>query len=67
MRMRLQCDQCGYKTTSKDTLTRHKKAIHEGKEQSVSKRIVCKLCGKRFNKNATFNAHMKTTHKEDSI
>ena len=65
--MWLQCDKCGYKTTSKDTLTRHNTTIHESKEQSVSKRKVCNICGKRFNKIATFNSHMKKEHKEYEI
>ena len=67
MRIRLQCDKCDYKTTSKDILTRHIKSIHEGKEKSVSKRKVCTICGKRFNKNSTFNTQMKNVHKEEEL
>ena len=64
MRTRHQCDICNYKTTSKDVLTRHKEAVHGTKENSGSKRKVCNICGKKFNKLSTFNTHMEKVHKE---
>ena len=66
MRKRHQCDKCDYKTTSKAVLIRHTQSIHEEKESSSSKRKVCNICGKKFNKISTFNNHMKQEHENEN-
>ena len=63
MRLRYTCDKCGFKTTSKTVLKAHKELHHEKKiKQMASKRKECNICGKRFNKETTFNHHMKSLH-----
>ena len=63
MRLRYTCDKCDFKTTSKTVLKAHKELHHEKKvKQMASKRKECDICGKRFNKETTFNHHMKIVH-----
>ena len=61
----IHCEQCNYKTGS-DTLMKRRN-FKEHKTQAppksyTSKRISCKYCTKKFNKNATFEKHMKESH-----
>ena len=67
MRKRLKCEKCDYKTTSKESLTKHTETCHEIKEKTNSKRKICNICGKRFNKTTTFNTHMRNSHKEGQV
>ena len=39
----------------------------ESKDNTKSKRIHCKKCERKFNKESTFNMHMKNAHEETSI
>lgn len=54
MRTRLTCDICNYKTTSETVLKQHKQLNHL-KKMNVknSKRKVCAICSKQFNKEET--------------
>ena len=61
MRVRYACDECNLKSTSKESLITHKKSHHKTKAVT-SKRRQCNLCEKRFNKEITFNQHMKKDH-----
>ena len=62
MRKRFQCDKCDYKSTSKESLTKHIETLHEIQHKNSSKRKVCHICAKRFNKSTTFNTHMQKLH-----
>ena len=64
IRQRFNCDKCDFKTTSKTALTNHMSTKHENKEKKISKRKVCVICLKRFNKISTYNEHMNKQHKE---
>ena len=37
--------------------------IFKTAKKSVQKRKACELCGKKFNKQSTFNRHMETQHR----
>ena len=63
MRVRLTCEKCNYKTTSKTVLKQHVQLNHEQKKNKSSKRKVCNVCDKQFNKEATYIHHMKNLHK----
>ena len=65
MRERHKCDNCGFKSISKDVLEKHRKIMHEKKKGPVAKEIKrrkCDACQKRFNKEETFKKHMQTVH-----
>lgn len=64
MRKCKKCDKCDYKSTSKDSLNRHKETIHEGLKKSISKRIEFNQCDKRFNKKETFTQNKIKAHGE---
>ena len=60
------CDQCGANTDSKKCLNCQDKNIHVRHQQAKSKRINCNMCNKRFNKQDTYNAHMKKLHQQNT-
>ena len=75
------CYQCNYTATTKTNLTEHVESNHKNmmnrevvnntdittKNTYISKRIKCKICVKKFNKEETYLKHMKQDHKENSI
>ena len=50
------CQKCDYKSGSKTLMTKHNKMNHE---TGKSKRIHCNECKQKFNKEETFNKHLK--------
>ena len=61
------CEQCDFKSTSKIQLNRHKVMQHETKsynDMKSSKRKICIICDKKFNKDSTYDRHMRKEHKE---
>ena len=58
IRKRFNCDNCDFKTTSKTALTKHMSSKHKPKENKISKRKVCEICMKRFNKESTYENKM---------
>ena len=58
------CDQRDNKAKSKQNTKHQSKTTHEAIKPSNSKRIQCMLCDKKFNKNETFNTHMKKAHNQ---
>ena len=72
-----ECDKCDYKTGSISLLRQHVKQCSKSSEnmnksditetvenkKSKSKRIQCKKCEQKFNKQTTFKIHMESVHK----
>ena len=67
MRKRYTCDKCEFITTSTSILTKHREIQHKQKLIKTSKRKTCEVCNKRFNKEITYNSHMKKVHKESDL
>ena len=56
------CEKCDFRTKSVTILKQHMKKCQQNKT-TTSKRIHCNQCDKKFNKDSTFEAHMKKDHK----
>ena len=55
------CENCGLNTNSAAILKKHMKNCNQdNKRITKSKRIQCKQCDKKFNKEQTFKNHMKS-------
>ena len=52
-----QCDLCGKKMTSSNSLANHQKCVHEG-----TRNHTCETCGKSFTKAGVLRGHIKTIH-----
>ena len=64
MRTRIKCDQCEFKTTSTIVLKTHTNIQHKSKVAATTKRKICDICKKKFNKISTYNKHVQKEHKE---
>ena len=71
MRKRFSCEVCTFKTTNTNYLKVHMDTTHQKMDNNIknntenkvtSKRIHCDICGKKFNKQETFNKHIKNEH-----
>ena len=69
MRPRLSCDICEFKSTSETVLNQHKNLNHKTTTKNIkkhsttsSKRKKCEYCDKQFNKEETYNKHVKKAH-----
>ena len=54
---RFSCDQCDYRTMTKQTLETHKNGVHLGLRP-----FKCKACGQGFTQNAHMNSHYQRVH-----
>ena len=64
MRRRYNCEKCSFITTSETSLTNHRETKHKLKVVKASKRKTCDICNKKFNKDSTFNIHIKKEQKQ---
>ena len=65
IRPRLSCDQCSFKSTSETVLKQHRRLNHSKNgftNNKKSKRKKCDYCEKQFNKEETYQKHMKSAH-----
>ena len=65
VRDRKQCEDCGFRTTSDDVLTKHINIKHKNKPTTAkngSKRLPCGVCKKYFYKKTNLLEHRRTTH-----
>ena len=67
MRTRLSCDICGFKTTSNVVIKRHTETNHRQKGTKASKRKICDICDKRFNKEKNLKQHINKVHKDTRV
>ena len=56
------CNICNKKYKNKTDLKRHNENVHMNKTVYISKRRKCQHCEKRFNKEETYDKHMKNEH-----
>ena len=50
------CNSCDYKATWKDSITKHKKSVHEGKKYQ------CKDCSSLFTQKSSLPTHQQFVH-----
>ena len=56
----IKCEQCDYKCSIQENLTRHVKTVHKG-----IKEYECNKCGKQFGFNGGLLRHIKAIHEKD--
>ena len=56
-----QCDLCGKKMTSSNSLANHRKCVHEG-----TRNHTCETCGKSFAYPGDLRKHNATTHENET-
>ena len=52
------CSICGYQSLKKESLTRHKKIVHDG----VKVKYPCKQCGQEFTQKGNLARHQMAAH-----
>ena len=57
-----QCDLCGKKMTSSNSLANHRKCVHEG-----TRNHTCETCGKSFAYPGDQRKHYATTHENETL
>ena len=57
-----QCDLCGKKMTSSNSLVNHQKCVHEG-----TRNHTCETCGKSFAYPGDLRKHNATTHENETL